>query len=170
MRTVLRKGVSAAAILGTGRHWRCRAFVLVAEIDPSLGQVIRRHFDRDAIPGKDADAIFLHLAGGVGEGFVPVVEPHPEPRIGEKAPERCRRIQSDLPWPMSTPHRKRGAAAPLGDRPLGRPQVDRRNSAALALLELVAQLLAFIETVHAGLLDRRDMDETSPSGLRSSAG
>ena len=65
------------------RHDRRRRGVFVTEIDPPLRQIVRRHFDRDAIPGENTDPIFLHLAGGVGERFVPVVEPHPEPRVGQ---------------------------------------------------------------------------------------
>ena len=61
----------------------------MAEIDPPFGQIIRRHLDRDAVAGKNTDAIFLHLAGGVGERFMPVVEPHPEPRIGQQLLHRA---------------------------------------------------------------------------------
>src|SRR6266478_4952920 len=63
--------------------------------------------------------------------------------------------------------KKRGAAAPLfGGRRLGRTQVDRRNPAALALFELVIQLLAFVEAVHAGPLDSGDVDENIRASAR----
>src|SRR6266702_5472756 len=63
--------------------------------------------------------------------------------------------------------RKRGAAAPLfGDRRSGRAQVDRRDSAALALLELVIQLLAFVKAIHAGPLDSGDVDENIGASAR----
>lgn len=42
---------------------------LVAEIDAALGQVIGRHFKGDAIAGQNADAVLLHLAGGICPDF-----------------------------------------------------------------------------------------------------
>jgi hypothetical protein len=79
----MRAGNSAAAELRP-RHGGRRGGVLVAEIDPAFRQVVRRHFDRDAIPGENPDSVLLHLARRVGERFMPVVEPHPKPRIGQK--------------------------------------------------------------------------------------
>src|SRR5687768_9647227 len=51
-----------------------RARVLVAEIDPSLGEVVRRHFHRDAIPRKNSDAVLFHAPGGVGNNLVSILE------------------------------------------------------------------------------------------------
>src|SRR5215813_13044502 len=84
MRAVLRKSVSAAAILGTGRHWRCRAFVFMAEINATFGQVIRGHLDGYSIARKDTNSVFLHSPGRVGESFVPIVEFYSEASIGKQ--------------------------------------------------------------------------------------
>src|SRR5690349_11624240 len=48
---------------------------------------------------------------------------------------------------------------PFDDRRLGRAQIDGRHPAALALFELVAQLLALLQRIHAGPLDRGNMNE-----------
>src|SRR6516162_2866200 len=83
-RAVSRQRASATAILGTGCHWRCGAFVFVAEIDPALGQVVGSHFHGNSIAGKDTDAVFLHPSGGIGQSFVPIVELYSEAGVGEQ--------------------------------------------------------------------------------------
>src|SRR5579859_4447383 len=67
---------------------------------------------------------------------------------------------------MSTPIRKGAPQRPFGDRRSGRTQVDRRHPAALALLKLVSELLALVETVHAGPLDGGDVDENVRASAR----
>src|SRR5581483_7984874 len=57
------------------------AGILLAEADPSLGEIVGRHLDGDAVAGEDADAVLLHAARAVGERLVPVVEPHLEARV-----------------------------------------------------------------------------------------
>ena len=74
---------SAAAELRPGHRRRCGR-VLMAEIDSTLGQIIGRHFDCDPVAGKNTDAVLLHLAGGVGKRFMPVVEPYAKPGIGQQ--------------------------------------------------------------------------------------
>src|SRR5262245_60512863 len=61
-----------------------RGRLLEAEGDPTLGQVVGRHFHVDAVAGEHADAVLAHLAGGVGQDLVVVVELHPEHGVGQK--------------------------------------------------------------------------------------
>jgi hypothetical protein len=75
---------SAAAVLRARRHWRCRPFVFVSKVDPPLCEVVWRHFDRDTVTSKYPYSIFLHPAGGVGEGLVPVVELYSKSRVGQE--------------------------------------------------------------------------------------
>jgi hypothetical protein len=72
-------GCSSATELMTLRRTarRCGAFVLVAEDQSPLFQIIRRHFDRDAISGKGFDSILFHSSSGVGDELMPVVELNP---------------------------------------------------------------------------------------------
>ena len=65
------------------RRARCGAGVLVAEVDATLGQVVRRHLNRDLVAGKNADAVLLHATGGVGDDLVPVVELHTAAGVGK---------------------------------------------------------------------------------------
>src|SRR5215469_8836291 len=81
-------GRSAAAEL-RALHRRRRGAVLVAEINAALGEIVGRHLDRDAVAGKDADAVLLHPAGGIGQSFVAVVEPYTKPRIGQELKHRA---------------------------------------------------------------------------------
>ncbi|GCC47821.1 hypothetical protein chiPu_0032022, partial [Chiloscyllium punctatum] len=60
-----------------------RTFVLVAEDQAALFQIVGRHFDRDAVAGQRLDAVFLHLAGGVGDDLVSGIELHPVASVGE---------------------------------------------------------------------------------------
>src|ERR1043166_1781382 len=60
-----------------------RPLVLVAENQAALLEVVGRHFDGDAIAGQCLDAFFLHLAGGVGDDFVPCIELHAVARVGQ---------------------------------------------------------------------------------------
>src|SRR5271169_4299746 len=83
-RAVSRQRASATAILGTRCHCWCRAFVFVAEIDAALGQVVGSHFHGNSIAGEDADPVFLHPAGGIGQSFVPIVELYSEAGVREQ--------------------------------------------------------------------------------------
>ncbi|MNJ60565.1 hypothetical protein D3C77_563070 [compost metagenome] len=46
----------------------------MAEVDAALGQVIRRHFQGDAVARQDADAVFADAARRVGADFDAVVQ------------------------------------------------------------------------------------------------
>src|SRR5690242_12192792 len=80
-------GLAPSRLRRPGAAWRRRgggALVLVTEVDPSLGEIIGRQLDGDAIAGEDADAILLHLAGGIGEGLMAIVETNAEPRVRQE--------------------------------------------------------------------------------------
>src|SRR5207237_319181 len=51
--------------------------------DAAAVEVVRRELDPDAIAGIHADAETAHLAGGVAEGLVPVVETDPEHAVAK---------------------------------------------------------------------------------------
>jgi hypothetical protein len=55
----------------------------VTEDDASTGQVIGGELDPDTVAGEDPDPIPPHLAGGVAEGLVAVVELDPEHAASE---------------------------------------------------------------------------------------
>src|SRR5262249_46600675 len=52
--------------------------------DAALGEVVRSHFDEDLVPHKDADAVLAHLARGMRDDLVAILELHPERSVGEK--------------------------------------------------------------------------------------
>src|ERR1700688_3492717 len=53
---------------------RSGALVLVAEDQPALLEVIRRHLDGDAVARERLDAVLLHLAGRIGDDHLSGVE------------------------------------------------------------------------------------------------
>ena len=55
--------------------------VLVAEGDAALVEVVWRHLDGHPVTGNGADAELLHLACGVGDDLVIVLQLHPEARV-----------------------------------------------------------------------------------------
>lgn len=55
----------------------------VTEGDARLAEVVGGHLDVDAVADADADEVFAHLAGDVGENFVAVGEGHAEHGAGE---------------------------------------------------------------------------------------
>src|SRR5262245_53895606 len=58
-----------------------RAHVLVAEVDTTLVEVVRRHFHGHAIAGQDTDAVLFHAPGGIGHDLMPIIELHATARI-----------------------------------------------------------------------------------------
>jgi hypothetical protein len=48
--------------------------LFVAEGDAALTQIVGRHLDGNAIPGKDPDTVLAHLPGGMRQDLVIVVE------------------------------------------------------------------------------------------------
>jgi hypothetical protein len=56
----------------------------MTKVDPALGQVVGGHFHGNSIAGKDADAVFLHPSGGIGQSFVSIVELYSEAGVGEQ--------------------------------------------------------------------------------------
>jgi hypothetical protein len=55
----------------------------VAERDPALGQVVGRHFQRHVVAGDDADVVLAHLAAGVADHLVTVLQRDAKARIGQ---------------------------------------------------------------------------------------
>jgi len=55
----------------------------MAERDASLTEIIRRHLDIDFIACQNADAVFAHLARGVSQHFVAIVEFDAEHSVGQ---------------------------------------------------------------------------------------
>src|SRR5687767_2731692 len=66
--------------------------LLEAERDSALGEVIGRHFHVHAVAGQNTDTVLAHLAGGVGQHFVLVVQFDPEHRIWEQLGHRPRKF------------------------------------------------------------------------------
>jgi hypothetical protein len=58
---------------------RCAAgtLVLVPEDQATLFEIVGGHLDGDAIAGQRLDPVLFHLAGGIGNDFVPGIELHP---------------------------------------------------------------------------------------------
>src|SRR4051812_32291294 len=52
--------------------------------DTALGQVVGRELDEHFVADQHPDAVLAHLAGGVAEDLVIVLEPDAEHRVGEK--------------------------------------------------------------------------------------
>jgi hypothetical protein len=48
--------------------------LLETEGNTTLGQVIRRHFDADAVTSKNTNAVLAHLARGMSKNFVIIVQ------------------------------------------------------------------------------------------------
>ena len=92
--------------------------LLEAERDSALGEVVGRHFHVHAVAGEDADAVLAHLAGGVGEHFVVIVQLDPEHRIGEQLGHRPRKFNKVF---------FRHVASLFGQatQPAGRPRIGR---------------------------------------------
>ena len=61
---------------------------LLAEGDARLGQVVGGHFDVDLVADADADEVFAHLAGNVGEDFMAVGQRDTKHRSGQHLADR----------------------------------------------------------------------------------
>src|SRR6266568_7114563 len=56
---------------------------LVPVGDATAGEIVRRHRERHAVAGQDANAETAHLAGQGGEHVMAVLEQHAEHRVGQ---------------------------------------------------------------------------------------
>ncbi len=63
-----------ATIAARGSGSRCRTSLDMAERDAALGQVVGRQFQRHLVTGQNADVVLTHLAVGVSDEFVTVIE------------------------------------------------------------------------------------------------
>jgi len=79
--------VASQVILGRyvdpDRPVRVHRRLLVAIDDPAATQVIRTQLDDHAIAWQYPDVVHPHLAADVSQNLVPVVELHPEERVGQ---------------------------------------------------------------------------------------
>src|ERR671936_146897 len=69
----LRAGQTCRCCARRGRG-EPRLVLALAVDDPAAAEVVRRNLDLHAVAGIDADPVAPHLAGGVAEGLVAVVE------------------------------------------------------------------------------------------------
>jgi len=58
--------------------------LLESVCDPTFGQIIRGHFNGDVIPGQNANTVFPHTSGCVGNNLVVIYEFYAECRIREE--------------------------------------------------------------------------------------
>src|SRR5215472_3954582 len=58
--------------------------LLVPVHDPAAAQVVRAELDDHPVARQDPDVMHPHLAADVREDLVPIVELHPEERIGQR--------------------------------------------------------------------------------------
>ena len=57
--------------------------LLISPNDPSLGQVIRGHLQRDLIAGKDADEVLTEFSADVGQNDGSVLQLYAEHGVGK---------------------------------------------------------------------------------------
>ena len=69
---------------GAGDRGRAAASWHEAIGDAALGQIVGRQLDQHLVADQHADAVLAHLAGGVAEDFVVVLQPHAEHGVGQK--------------------------------------------------------------------------------------
>jgi hypothetical protein len=55
----------------------------------TASEIVRRQLDQNAISRKDTDEMFPHLAGYVGQYFVPIFQLDPEHRVGKRLANYC---------------------------------------------------------------------------------
>src|SRR3954453_73965 len=97
--------------------------LLVVVDDASAGEVVRRELHHDPILREDPDVVLAHLPTDVRQDPVPVLQLHPEHRVGERlddpaldfdGPVLLRHV---LHCPIAKlTHDARGACAATGDR------------------------------------------------------
>ncbi len=68
----------------------------MAEADAAAIEIVGRHLDDDAIADTGADAELSHLAGGIRQHLVIVVEFHPEIAVRENLGNRTVKFQQFL--------------------------------------------------------------------------
>src|SRR5262245_38352024 len=91
----------------------------MTKVDPSLAQIVRRHFHSDTIAGKDTDAVLLHSAGRIGESLVPIVDLYTKSRIREQFLHST--FELDQVFLRQTDLLHKGTGAPKRPRSIFRP-------------------------------------------------
>ena len=61
-----------------------RRTLFLTEDDSAFRQIVGRHFERDSIPGENADEVEPHFAADVSEDHVFVFKFDPEHGVGEQ--------------------------------------------------------------------------------------
>jgi hypothetical protein len=145
----------------------------VAERDAPLAQVVGRQFEGDTVTRQDADVVLAHLAAGVGDELVAVLELHAKARVGQyffhdtvdfdqfflgharvlicsdrSGTKKPRRVPRFLRW---------------HDVPVAASRRDRANvrglRALLALFDFELDALGFSQRLEARALDLAEMGE-----------
>src|SRR4051795_9560723 len=78
--------------------------LLVPVNDATAGQVVGRELHDHSVLGQDADVVLAHLAADVGEHPVPVLQLHPEHRVGKRLDDAT----LDLDGPVLLRHARHG--------------------------------------------------------------
>src|ERR1051326_9605484 len=58
--------------------------------DAPLGEIVGRHFHQHLVARQHADTVLAHLARGVGDDLMPVLELYPESGVGQQFADRAR--------------------------------------------------------------------------------
>jgi hypothetical protein len=61
--------------------------------DSALGEIIWCQFDQDLVAGENANSVLAHLAGGMTEDLMAVLEAHAEHRIGQQLNDRAAHLE-----------------------------------------------------------------------------
>src|SRR5665647_676374 len=100
--------LASAEIRPAALRRRRGSVALVAEADAPALQIVGRHFDDHAVTDSGADAELAHLAGGVGQHLVLVIELYPEIPVRQHFGHRAVEFQQfflrhPIPLPVSRP-------------------------------------------------------------------
>src|SRR5688572_31214980 len=72
--------------------------------DATLGQIVRRELDQHFVADEHADAVLAHLARGVAENLMVILQLHAEHRIGQQLDHRAPHFEKFFlghPYPCS---------------------------------------------------------------------
>src|SRR5262245_10967643 len=138
-----RRGAAGSDISG-------RAFVLVAIGDAALAEIVGRHFHGDAITGQRPDAALAHLASGVGDDLMAILQLYAETTIGQYLLDQAIELQEFFLCHTALPKSRKGggmshaAASDIKKARLEDAQVFGRGLALAGIADHIeADLLAF---------------------------
>lgn len=55
----------------------------MTEGDTTLAEIVRGHFDIDLVTRQNADTVFAHFAGCMGQHFVAIIQRHAKHGVGQ---------------------------------------------------------------------------------------